>query len=209
MAPWDSTKSTEDGDGTVDGDEQLTAGEWNQHITDGHFPSDELNFGTDANGNPVVTDPTNNDQVVLRYDPGAGQWEIVNVNLELNNNNITGAGSVSAANPPTGDNEVLRWQEGIEAGSARADGVDASADDDGMDSSTFTSVSVSFDNEFDTIPHIVTAIDNDLDNTGGYQPIVNNKTTTGFDVVFVDYSGQDKSGTTNAYGAQYVATNGR
>jgi hypothetical protein len=94
MTPWDGTKTTEDGDGVVDADEQLTAGEWNQHVTDGHFPSDELNFGTDANGNPVVTDPTNNDQVVLRYDPGAGQWEIVNVNLELNDNDINNIGSV-------------------------------------------------------------------------------------------------------------------
>jgi hypothetical protein len=103
MAPWDSTKSTEDGDGTVDGDEQLTAGEWNQHVTDGHFPSDELNFGTDANGNPVVTDPTNNDQVVLRYNSSAGQWELVNVNLELNNNDINNAGLVQAESVTVGD----------------------------------------------------------------------------------------------------------
>jgi len=94
--PWDNTKTTEDGDGTVDSDEQLTASEWNQHVTDGHFPSDKFNLGTDANGNPVFTDPANGDQVVWRYDPGAGQWEIVNVNLELNNNDVTNAGAVDA-----------------------------------------------------------------------------------------------------------------
>jgi hypothetical protein len=96
--PWDDTKATEDGDGTVDSDEQLTADEWNQHVTDGHFSSDKLNLGTDANGNPVFTDPTNGDQVVLRYNPGAGQWEVVNVNLELNNNNVTNVGALGADN---------------------------------------------------------------------------------------------------------------
>jgi len=94
MTPWDGTKTTEDGDGTIDGDEQLTASEWNNHVTDGHFPADKLNFGTDVNGDPVVTDPANGDQVVLRYDPSAGQWEIVNVNLELNDNDINNVGSV-------------------------------------------------------------------------------------------------------------------
>jgi len=95
MSPWDGTKTTEDGDGTVNADEQLTASEWNNHVTDGHFPSDKLNLGTDVNGDPVMTDPANGDQVVLRYDPGAGQWEIVNVNLELNSNDITGAGALN------------------------------------------------------------------------------------------------------------------
>jgi hypothetical protein len=104
MTPWDSTKVTEDGDGTVDSDEQLTADEWNRHVTDGHFPSDALNQGTDANGNPVFTDPANGDQVVLRYDSGAGQWEIVNVNLELNTNDITSAGSVATGEISAGTN---------------------------------------------------------------------------------------------------------
>jgi hypothetical protein len=94
MAPWDATKTTEDGDGTVDSDEQLTADEWNTHVTDGHFPSDTLNFGTDGNGLPVVTDSANGDQVVWRYDPGGGQWEVVNVDLSVNSNDIQNAGSV-------------------------------------------------------------------------------------------------------------------
>jgi hypothetical protein len=94
---WDDTKTTEDGDGTVDADEQLTASEWNDHVGDGHFPSDKLNLGTDSNGDPVMTDPANGDQVVLRYDPGAGQWEIVNVNLELNSNDVTGVGLIDTS----------------------------------------------------------------------------------------------------------------
>jgi len=95
MSPWDGTKTTEDGDGTVNADEQLTASEWNNHVTDGHFPSDKLNLGTDVNGDPVMTDPANGDQVVLRYDPGAGQWEIVNVDLALNSNDLTNVGAIT------------------------------------------------------------------------------------------------------------------
>jgi len=97
MTPWDSTKVTEDGDGTVDSDEQLTADEWNRHVTDGHFPGDALNQGTDANGNPVVTDPANGDQVVWRYDPSAGQWEVVNTDLALNTNDVTNVGAIETS----------------------------------------------------------------------------------------------------------------
>lgn len=90
---WYSTKATEDGDGTVDSDEQLTADEWNQHVTDGHFPGDELNLGVNADGDPVYTDPQNGDQEVLRYDRSAGAW--VPVGIDMDGADITNAGSVS------------------------------------------------------------------------------------------------------------------
>jgi hypothetical protein len=84
--PWDNTKATEDGDGTVDSDEQLSADEWNQHVTDGHFPADEVNFDVDGNGDPVVTDPQNADEVIARYDRSEGAWVFTAVSTEEVNN---------------------------------------------------------------------------------------------------------------------------
>lgn len=73
--PWDNTKDTAADPDNPNADEQLTADEWNQHVDDGHWPSDELNVGVD-NGDPVLTDPQNGDQVVLRYDRSAGSWVV-------------------------------------------------------------------------------------------------------------------------------------
>lgn len=72
--PWDSDKSTAADPDNPNADEQLTADEWDAHVTEGHFPADELNLGVNGSGDPVITDPQNGDAVVLRYDRSAGQW---------------------------------------------------------------------------------------------------------------------------------------
>lgn len=71
---WDDDKSTATDPDNPSADEQLTADEWDDHVGQGHFPADELNLGVNGNGDPVMTDPQNADQEVLRYDRGAGQW---------------------------------------------------------------------------------------------------------------------------------------
>lgn len=73
MSPWDSDKSTAADPDNPTADEQLTADEWDAHVNEGHFPADELNLGVD-NGDPVLTDPQNADEVVLRYDRASGSW---------------------------------------------------------------------------------------------------------------------------------------
>lgn len=75
MTPWDDDKSTAADPDNPAADEQLTADEWDAHVTEGHFPADELNFGVDA-GDPVMTDPQNGDQIVARYDRSAGSWVV-------------------------------------------------------------------------------------------------------------------------------------
>jgi len=76
MTPWDSDKSTAADPDNPAADEQLTADEWDKHVSEGHFPADELNFGVDGNGDPVITDPQNSDEVIATYDRSAGEWVI-------------------------------------------------------------------------------------------------------------------------------------
>jgi hypothetical protein len=70
---WDSDKSTATDPDNPNADEQLTADEWDQHVADGHWLSDDFTLGTES-GDPVIRDPQNGDQVVLRYDRSEGQW---------------------------------------------------------------------------------------------------------------------------------------
>ena len=86
MTPWDSDKSTAVDPDSPDADEQLTADEWDNHVSEGHFPADQLNFGTDNDGNPIATDPQTGD-TVLTWDRSAGAWvlpAIATDNLSIN-----------------------------------------------------------------------------------------------------------------------------
>jgi len=74
--PWDSDKSTASDPDNPTADEQLTADEWDAHVTEGHWGSDELNLSTNGSGDPVLTDPQNGDQTVLRYDRSKGAWVV-------------------------------------------------------------------------------------------------------------------------------------
>lgn len=78
---WDDDKSTAADPDNPAADEQLTADEWDAHVNEGHFPSDELNLGVDG-GDPVFTDPQNGDEVVLRYDRSAGGWVADSISTE-------------------------------------------------------------------------------------------------------------------------------
>lgn len=87
MVPWDSDKSTAADPDNPAADEQLTADEWDAHVSEGHFPADELNLGVD-NGDPVLTDPQNADEVVLRYDRSAGSWVMDSLSAEQVSTNV-------------------------------------------------------------------------------------------------------------------------
>lgn len=73
---WDDDKSTAADPNNPAPNEQLTADEWDAHVTEGHFPSDELNLGVDGNGDPVITDPQNGGQTVMRYERSSGAWVV-------------------------------------------------------------------------------------------------------------------------------------
>lgn len=62
--------------------DEFTAEQFNDHVEEGHFPSDQLNFDVDAEGNPIATDPQNGDQVVATYNRGEGTWEFESVSAE-------------------------------------------------------------------------------------------------------------------------------
>jgi hypothetical protein len=72
---WDNPKNTASDPDNPNADEQLTASEWNTHVDEGHWPSDELQFQID-NGDPVLVDPQNSNEIVARYDRGKGSWVI-------------------------------------------------------------------------------------------------------------------------------------
>jgi len=74
--PWDSDKSTAADPDNPTADEQLTADEWDNHVNEGHWNSDELNLSTNADGDPILTDPQNGDQTVLRYNRSKGAWVV-------------------------------------------------------------------------------------------------------------------------------------
>jgi len=72
---WDNNKSTASDPDNPNADEQLTASEWNTHVDEGHWPSGELQFQID-NGDPVLVDPQNSNEIVARYDRSEGSWVI-------------------------------------------------------------------------------------------------------------------------------------
>lgn len=82
MSSWDDDKSTAADPDNPNADEQLTADEWDNHVTEGHWLSDDLNLGTGGNGDPVITDPQNADEIVMRYDRSAGTWVLPAVSTE-------------------------------------------------------------------------------------------------------------------------------
>jgi len=54
----------------------LTAQQFADHVTEGHFPSDELQFTINTNGNPAFVDPQNGDAEILTYDRSAQTWTL-------------------------------------------------------------------------------------------------------------------------------------
>lgn len=78
---WDDTHQTAADPDNPDANEQITATEWNNHVTEGHWPADELNLGVDG-GDPVLTDPQNADEIVARYDRSAGEWVVEGIDVE-------------------------------------------------------------------------------------------------------------------------------
>jgi len=54
----------------------LTAQQFADHVTEGHFPSDELQFTINGNGNPAFVDPQNGDAEILTYDRSAQTWTL-------------------------------------------------------------------------------------------------------------------------------------
>jgi hypothetical protein len=103
---WYEDKSTAADPDNPAADEQLTAAEWNEHVTDGHFPADELNFGVDG-GDPVLTDPQDADTVILRYDRTAGAWVLEGTNLDANGNDLVGVGTAEVDDLDIGDSDFV------------------------------------------------------------------------------------------------------
>ena len=58
----------------------LTAQQFADHVTEGHFPSDELQFTITTDGNPAFVDPQNGDAEILTYDRSAGTWRLNSIN---------------------------------------------------------------------------------------------------------------------------------
>lgn len=110
--PWDDTKDTFDQRPDIPDNQKLQASEWNQHVSDGHFPSDEFNFGIDG-GDPVITDPQNADQVVLRYDRSVGSWTLE---------------SLSAQSIDTDEVNSVQWADADDGGQGIEDAIDRIGD---------------------------------------------------------------------------------
>jgi len=70
---WYNDKATGD---------ELTSDEWDAHVTEGHFPGDELNFGVDG-GDPVITDPQDADTIIARYDRATDSWVLGSLTTEI------------------------------------------------------------------------------------------------------------------------------
>jgi len=58
----------------------LTAQQFADHVTEGHFPSDELQFTITTDGNPAFVDPQNGDAEILTYDRSAQTWTLNTLN---------------------------------------------------------------------------------------------------------------------------------
>ena len=92
---WDDDKSTAADPDNPAADEQLTADEWDNHVGEGHFLPSNLRFGQNADGDPIMTDPQNGGQTVLRYDRSAGDWVMDSLSTE--NARITTESSITDA----------------------------------------------------------------------------------------------------------------
>jgi len=95
--PWDDDKSTAADPDNPAADEQLTADEWDAHVNEGHWPGDELNLSVNGSGDPVITDPQNGDQEVMRYDRSAGGWVVTSISTEELSTDLETATDVSAS----------------------------------------------------------------------------------------------------------------
>ena len=178
-------------------------------------------------GIPVYTDDDNAPNGTQYFDDTDGQLEFKDADgviftgdgledgenfdgqgtSEFTNLSSVSTDDASITNSPTGDDDPLRWQEGVEVGSGSISGTDRSGDDDGWNSLTTKTTSVSFDNAFGSTPTILTSVDSSEDLTGGYMVNVENPSTTGFDMEFVEYHAFDRSDRT--LGGTYIATEGR
>lgn len=115
------------------------------------------------------------------------------------------------ANAPTSDDDALRWQEGVETGEVQADGANNSGGNDHWGQSAATISSVSFANAFKSTPNVVLTPSDDLDGTARRQYVesTQNRSTTGFDARFDQMTAADYSGSSDVYGADYYASEGR
>ena len=168
-----------------------------------------------AGGNFVVAEDVSGSTVLLQWNDSNSRWEFAG-NVDLGSNDLTNVGSISTDgatinNAPTGSNDALRWQEGVETGEITADGLNNSTGDNDWGQSERNTVSDSFANAFAATPKIAIAEDQ---NTAGLFPNewkagLENASSTGLDAVFHQMAANDRSGTTDAYAIEYVASEGR
>ena len=121
------------------------------------------------------------------------------------------AEEASVTNAPSTDDDSLRWQEGAEVGIVQSDGVDNSGGDDNWGQSEDTVVSETFSSAFNSTPTVAIGESRQRSNIFIHEwtAWTNNPSTTGFDVEFHQVSGDDRTGVTDAYGIEYIATEGR
>ncbi len=70
----------------------LTAQQFADHVTEGHFPSDELQFTITTDGSPAFVDPQNGDAEILTYDRSAQTWTLntLTATTEVTSPSVTG-----------------------------------------------------------------------------------------------------------------------
>lgn len=115
-------------------------------------------------------------------------------------------------NAPTSDDDALRWQEGVETGTVTLDGQDNSTGNDDWGQGASATQSASFANAFASTPEVAVSPSQDVSSGVGIASWIAgaiNKSTSGFDVRVYQMSANDESGTTDAYGVDYVASEGR
>lgn len=142
--------------------------------------------------------------------------------LDTNENDNTADGDVeftavntanaSVTNAPSSDNEVLRYQEGVETAQIQADGLDNSSGNDDWGQAAFTNdKSTSWSTAFPSNPRVAFSKNNNIDNVPAheYDYFVKSVSTTGITIKFMQVSSANNSGTTNAYGVDVIASPGR
>ena len=199
---FDDTKTTEDGDGTVDSDEQVSADEWNAMVAD---QKSRVLFGTLAerpaagdvpNGTPyLVTDLANDGGVITKVVDGS--WQIQQIGDETNRPDVV-AGS--------GDFDSVSTEQ-IYAGNIKTGEVSFSppgpSSNDGWDDSNGEIESVSFSDPFESQPQVLMAIDGDSTVNTGFDVFPESISTGGFTAVIANYSTQDLDG--ESISADWVA----
>lgn len=195
---------------------------------------DNYTVEEDSNGDLLIKDSTGS--VVFKHNDGGGLELKTSVDIndlvdETSNNtvydtstetvgdgtsidgnfNSTTTDDATISNPPTGDNDALRWQEGAEVGTVTVSGADNSGGNDNWGQGANSSASTSFSNAFSATPKIGIAPDVDTANTWSlvdtYISGVLNKSTTGFDVRAETMAAADR--TSGTIGVDYVASEGR